>query len=78
MILPADVIPDYGDIYFHIGCYWPDPADLSWSIQPAIWRCFEHVETDLITGFLYLELENSNESIFVWRKFNSSERHRNV
>ena len=56
---PSDVEPDYGDIYFHIGCYWPDPADLSWSIQPAIWRCFEHVETDLITGFLYLELESA-------------------
>jgi len=57
---PSEVIPDYGDVYFHIGCYWPDPADLSWVLQPAIWRCFEEVDTELLSGFLYLELENAN------------------
>ena len=29
-------------------------------MQPAIWRCFEEVETELLSGFLYLELENAN------------------
>ena len=57
---PSEVMPDYGDIYFYIGCYWPDPADLSWALQPAIWRCFEEVDTELLSGFLYLELENAN------------------
>ena len=57
---PSDLAPDYGDIYFYIGCYWPDPTDLSWALQPATWRCFEEVETELLSGFLYLELENAN------------------
>jgi len=56
---PSDIVPDYGDVYFRIGCYWPDPADLSWALQPAIWRCFEHVDSNLLSGFLYLELESS-------------------
>ena len=55
---PSEILPDYGDVYFYIGCYWPDPADLPWTLQPAIWRCFEEVETELLSGFLYLELEN--------------------
>lgn len=54
----AALAPDYGEQYFHIGCYWPDPADASWALQPAEWRCFEHVDSDLVSGFLYLELEN--------------------
>jgi hypothetical protein len=58
---PVEVIPDYGDVYFYIGCYWPNPAEV---LQPAIWRCFENVETELLSGFLYLELENSNSLYF--------------
>mgnify|MGYP000405934108 CR=1 FL=1 len=25
---PSDVVLDYGDLYFYIGCYWPDPTGL--------------------------------------------------
>jgi hypothetical protein len=39
-----------------MGCYWPDPAQV---LLPAVWRCFEHVETDLLSGFMYLELESA-------------------
>jgi len=48
--------PDYGEAYFEMDCVWVDPAE---PIQPAIWRCFQDVETELINGFLYLELENN-------------------
>jgi hypothetical protein len=58
---PSEVTPDYGEAYFYIGCYWPNPAEV---LQPAIWRCFENVETELLSGFLYLELENSNSLYF--------------
>jgi hypothetical protein len=58
---PTDVTSDYGDVYFHIGCYWPDPAQV---LDPAVWRCFENVETELLSGFLYLELESSTSLYF--------------
>ena len=51
--LPTE--PDYGEAYFEMSCVWVDPEA---TIQPAIWRCFEEVETSLINGFLYLELES--------------------
>ena len=53
---PSEVVPDYGEVYFYIGCYWPDPLQ---ALQPAVWRCFEEVETELLSGFLYLELESA-------------------
>jgi len=55
---PSDIAPDYGEVYFHIGCFWQNPADPVQAVQPAVWRCFENVETDLLSGFLYLELES--------------------
>ena len=58
---PADIVPDYGEEYFHIGCYWPDPLQV---LQPAVWRCFENVETELLSGFLYMELENATSLYF--------------
>ena len=58
---PATIAPDYGEIYFHIGCYWPHPAQ---TLEPAIWRCFENVETELLSGFLYLELEHATSLYF--------------
>jgi hypothetical protein len=58
---PPDVTSDYGDVYFHIGCYWPDPVQV---LEPAVWRCFENVETELLSGFLYLELESSTSLYF--------------
>ena len=56
-----EIANDYGDVYFHIGCYWPDPAQV---LDPAVWRCFENVETELLSGFLYLELESSTSLYF--------------
>ncbi len=58
---PSEIAPDYGEVYFYIGCYWPDPLQV---LQPAIWRCFEDVETELLSGFLYLELENATSLYF--------------
>jgi hypothetical protein len=58
---PSEIKPDYGEVYFHIGCYWPDPVQV---LQPAIWRCFENVETELLSGFLYMELENATSLYF--------------
>jgi hypothetical protein len=58
---PPEITNDYGDVYFHIGCYWPDPIQV---LDPAVWRCFENVETELLSGFLYLELESSTSLYF--------------
>tara|TARA_Y100000310_G_scaffold293881_1_gene323853 strand:- start:1556 stop:2059 length:504 start_codon:yes stop_codon:yes gene_type:complete len=52
---------EYGEKYFEIDCVWVDPDSIA---QAPIWRCFEFVETDLIKGFLYLELENANSLYF--------------
>ena len=57
-------LPDYGEAYFEMDCVWVDPAE---PIQPAIWRCFQDVETELINGFLYLELENDTNLWFCGR-----------
>jgi len=51
--LPVET--DYGDIYFHIDCYWPDPQEVT---SPALWRCYEDINTELLSGFLFLELES--------------------
>jgi hypothetical protein len=45
-------------------CVWVDPAT---PIQPAIWRCSQDIETELINGFLYLELENDTNLWFCGR-----------
>ena len=39
----------------------PDPLQV---LQPAVWRCFENVETELLSGFLYMELENATSLYF--------------
>jgi hypothetical protein len=46
---------EYGDIYFYMDCYWVDPATVT---DSTVWRCYNVVETELLSGFLYLELEN--------------------
>ena len=56
--------PDYGEKYFEMDCVWVDPAS---TIQPAIWRCSQWAETDLINGYLYLELENDTNLWFCGR-----------
>jgi len=60
---PSDA-PDYGDVYFQIGCYWTDPSQV---LQPTLWKCFENVETELLSGFLYIELEDTTSLYFCGR-----------
>jgi len=61
---PSEVTPDYGEKYFEMDCVWVDPAS---TVQPAIWRCSQDIETELINGFLYLELENDTNLWFCGR-----------
>ena len=45
---------DFGDPYAEIDCAWTDPEQ---GDRVAVWRCFEeHLETDLLSGFIFLEL----------------------
>jgi len=53
---PVDTTSDYGETYFELDCVWVDPQETT---QPALWACFEEVDTDLLSGFLYLELEST-------------------
>jgi hypothetical protein len=55
---------DYGEKYFEMDCVWVDPAS---TIQPAVWRCSQWAATDLINGYLYLELENDTNLWFCGR-----------
>ena len=55
---PAPAIPhDFGDPYAELDCTWVDPK--SSEDRPALWRCFEQLETGILSGFIFLELENS-------------------
>ena len=61
---PAPLSQDFGDPYFELECTWPDPDT---TIRPAIWRCGNDVETPLLTGFVFLELEHSDSLYFCGR-----------
>jgi hypothetical protein len=52
---------DYGDPYAEIDCAWVDP-DVE--IRTAVWRCFEDLQTEILSGFVFLELENL-ESLYL-------------
>jgi len=52
---PLEPLPDYGDPYFEIDCTWVAPGAPG---QTAVWRCFEELKTELLSGFVFLELEN--------------------
>jgi len=52
-------LPDYGEEYFQMECYWHDPAKTA-----AIWRCSEDVTSDLVSGYLLLELHTPTELYF--------------
>ena len=55
---------ELGDLYFELDCTWvtPDTTDRS-----AIWRCGRDVETDLLSGFVFLELEHTDSLHFCGR-----------
>lgn len=55
---------DFGDPYFELECSWPEPETTE---RPAIWRCGNDVETPLLTGFVFLELEHSDSLYFCGR-----------
>lgn len=62
---PAPLPPqDFGSPYFELECSWPDPATTE---RPAIWRCGNDVETPLLAGFVFLELEHSDSLYFCGR-----------
>jgi len=52
---PTPETDNYGDPYSEIDCAWVDPAV---NERPAVWRCFENLETEILSGFVFLELEN--------------------
>ena len=61
---PPPLSQDFGDPYFELDCSWvaPDTTD-----RAAIWRCGSDVETPLLTGFVFLELEHSDSLYFCGR-----------
>ena len=61
---PPPLPQDFGDPYFELECSWPEPETTE---RPAIWRCGNDVETPLLTGFVFLELEHSDSLYFCGR-----------
>ena len=55
--------PDYGEEYFQMECVWADPNDGS-----IMWRCSEEVKTDLVSGYLLLQLEGTTDLYFCGEK----------
>ena len=55
---------ELGELYFELECSWPDPDTTE---RAAIWRCGNDVETPLLTGFVFLELEHSDSLYFCGR-----------
>ena len=52
---PPSEVDTYGEPYAEIDCNWVDPDQ---NERAAIWRCYEELETELLSGFVYLELES--------------------
>ena len=52
---PPPEVDNYGDPYAEINCAWVDPEAPG---RLAVWRCFEELQTELLSGFIFLELEN--------------------
>jgi len=61
---PPPAPQDFGDPYFELECSWPEPETTE---RPAMWRCGNDVETPLLTGFVFLELEHSDSLYFCGR-----------
>ena len=58
---PTELPLDYGEAYSEIDCAWVNPEAAG---RSAVWRCFEELETELLSGFVFLELENP-ESLYL-------------
>jgi hypothetical protein len=56
-----DIELDYGVPYFEVDCVWVSPTVDN---RLALWRCYEIVETPLLSGFLFLELEHAESLYF--------------
>ena len=59
----CDPPPDheFGELYFELDCAWADPEAPE---RPALWRCSETLDNDLLKGYIFLELEHS-ESLYL-------------
>jgi len=55
---------ELGDPYFELDCSWVSPDSPG---RVAIWRCGSDVETDLLSGFVFLELEHADSLYFCGR-----------
>ena len=55
---------ELGELYFELDCSWVDPESGS---RTAIWRCGRDVETALLSGFVFLELEHADSLYFCGR-----------
>jgi hypothetical protein len=55
---------EFGDPYFELDCAWVEPGTTP---QEAIWRCGSDIETPLLTGFIFLELEHADSLYFCGR-----------
>ena len=61
---PPPLPQEFGDPYFELECTWPGPGTTE---RAAIWRCGNDVETSLLAGFVFLELEHSDSLYFCGR-----------
>ena len=52
---PETETANYGDPYTEIDCSWVNPDDDS---RPALWRCGGDLKTEILSGLVFLELEN--------------------
>jgi len=55
--------PDYGEEYFQMECVWRDPNN-----NNIVWECSEQVKTDLVSGYLKLQLSGDTELYFCGEK----------
>ena len=46
-------VQEYGDLYFTMGCWWGSQE----SLQPAIFWCTEDIDTELISGYVSIAVE---------------------
>ena len=53
-----------GEPYFELECAWEDPNNPLSPPRQAIWRCGGDVQTPLLTGFVFLELEHTDSLHF--------------
>ena len=54
----SDIIAEYGEPYFTMTCWWHSQANFA----PSIWHCSDMVESDLISGYISLAVEEDLNS----------------